>query len=84
MMLLSKVETKERLFFVTDRAKLDIQSTDITADIKGILMSVKDKATVTIFKSIINTFSFGRIMDYANIIVDNSFIYVKYFLFLIP
>ena len=77
MMLLSKVETKERLFFVTDRAKLDIQSTDITADIKGILMSVKDKATVTIFKSIINTFSFGRIMDYANIIVDNSFIYVK-------
>ena len=74
---LSKIDTRESLIYAIDNVKLNVKNTYIANENKGLLMLIRDKASISILKSEIHTFSFAKIKNYASVIINNSYIYTK-------
>ena len=74
---LTKIKTNKQLFSIMNKAELNIQNSNIKANNNGILMFVRNKVLVNIFNSYISTFSFAKLKNYTNIVIEKTQIYTK-------
>ena len=73
----TQIKTNKQLFSIMNEANLDMKDVDITADNKGILMFVRNKGSVNILNSEIDTFAFAKLKKYASMVIEKARIYTK-------